>query len=574
MNGVDDLALGANFHDEVCKLLPELVSSEEEFPSRHALSDHLLSPQTLPPDPERCAITAVIDHAIPFAHRLLTTTGGFSRVASIWLQETPVTRRRDDIPFGQEFRGAELDRLRGAGTAHVLDEDSLYRELGLLNPAGRNRWLMRAKTHGAAVIGTAAGYRPADPNGLQHPVIAVGLPDRALADTSGAAMPLLLETAIAFIISRARLLAREMSANGKKVRPPVVINISLGITAGPRDGHSRLERLQDMLSRGPVPDLGPVRFVLAAGNTRAQTLLGVLEPGQSIGWRLPPDDRTPSEVQIWSAALKAGSPAISLEVTLPDGRMVASDFVPPKHKGTQIARICDPDGGELARLVLQAVPRGSKLRQCLSIIAPPTVAEKSGVALAPAGTWRLRLRGVTPGPCDMVVQRDDRLIGFPRAGRQSYLVEKGYSPRKKNGQWKGPDPTPAKTLIRRNGTCNAYAWGSEQLRCGAVYLQRHRLPGYASLLQDGTGGDVLAPSDRGPALPGMLAPGTRGASMQALSGTSISAPRLTRWISRRFAAGERFADRAALIAAAKAAHPSESGTPKVEPDLPWPHFDD
>ncbi|WP_134681364.1 hypothetical protein [Paracoccus ravus] len=536
---------------------------------REASSD-LLSPQALPDDPAHMAIIAVIDHAIPIAHRLLTLSSGHSRIASAWLMDAPRMVRRRDIPFGQEYRGAEIDKLRQIGSAAPLDEDSFYREIGLLDPEGPNRWLMRAASHGAGVTCTAAGYLPGDGTARQRPVLAVALPDWAIAATSGAAMPQLIQTALYFILSRARILSRQIAAaQGKKgLRPPLVINISMGVTAGPRDGHSPLERLLDEICNAKFPDLGQVHVVLASGNTRQQQLHAVLAQGKRIAWRLLPDDLTPSELQVWTSPLPPGSPAVKLALKLPGMAETQTAFHAPIQPGTQQARLRDANGQEIARLVLRAVERGAQLRQCLSIVVPATVVDRMDAPRTAAGTWHLRLVEGSPEPCDLVIQRDDSLIGFPRAGRQSRLIEKGYSARAQNGQWLGPDARPPDFKIRRDGTLNSYGWGGAQLRCGSAYRSLGGDPGYGSLLETGLGGDIDAPSDRGPALMGMLAPGNRGRAMQAIGGTSIAAPRLTRWLGDELARGTALPDRTAVIAAARAAGPARD-VPCVAPPLPW-----
>ncbi|MDT1063875.1 hypothetical protein RM190_18585 [Paracoccus sp. CPCC 101403] len=555
--------------------LPRMTPQDRTCSTQMHRSHDLLSPQALPKDPDSAVIVAVIDHAIPFAHRLLTVgPGHYSRAASTWVMDAPQVLPREDIPFGQEYRGAELDVLRGAGGPHPLDDDAIYRKLCLLDPARPTRWLMRAASHGAGVAGTAGGHDPLDPKGRARPLLAVGLPDWALADTTGAAMPMLMQAAVIFIISRARMLARQIShAAGQQIRPPLVVNISLGLTAGSRDGHSLIERMQDALSDGPVPELGQVHFVLASGNSRQQQLHAVLTPGQQIGWQLLPDDRTPSELQVWSAPLPVGSAAIGLGVAMPGRGIVRTTFTAPQGPGTQVARLRDGQGRELARLTLQAMERGQKLRQCLSLIAPATVTEEAGKVVAPPGTWRIELLPMSPGPCELVIERDDRLIGFPRAGRQSRLIERGYSPRDASGQWKGRDPDPPEFMIRRDGTLNSYAWGGWQIRCGGVFAGDLGDPGYGSLLGGGEAGDAVTPSDRGPALAGMTVPGNRGIAMQEMGGTSIAAPRLTRWLADRMAMADPPRTRAEVIAAIRAAARTARPVPYLDPRLPWERRD-
>ena len=555
--------------------------------------DGPLSPSAIPSDPGASCIVAVIDHTIPFAHHLLTCGTGHSRVAGIWLQGAPMVRRYRHIPFGQHLTGRHIDYLRGLDDGPVRrDADGVYRWLGLIDPAhASGRWFMRQYSHGAAVAGTAAGYEPGDATGLAHPLIGVSLPDWALADTSGAVTPLLIQAGVTYIIGQARALSRQFSqVAGRPLRLPLVVNISLGITAGPRDGSSLIERLQDELSRNPPAGLGPVHFVLSTGNSRQEMLNAVLTPKTGprrppgtkpdrardrIGWQLLPDDRTLSLLEIWSAPHALKEDAIRIRLTAPDGRSATSAFGPPEVGKGQIAYIRDRHGDELARLYLQGWGEqdDTVMRQVLTIIMPPSVIWKPDVTTALAGQWQLQLLSAPAGDCDVVVQRDDRLPGFPPSGRQSFLVDPGYQIWRPDGQWPGPDPVPPEAEIRRNGTCSAYAWGREQIRCGAALGPPRENPTqispYASLLADGVAGDLVATGDRGTARWGVLAPGMTPAAMMQISGTSIATPRLTRWLAQRLAEGVPLATREQIIAFARAQRPGWPDPPRVDPELPW-----
>ncbi len=537
----------------------------------------LLSPQAIPADPAASCIVAVIDHAIPFAHHLLTCASGHSRVAAIWVMDSPLVRPHPDIPFGQDLCGAEIDYLRGLNGGPVKRSDKeLYRVLGLMDAADPNRRpYLRASSHGASVAGTAAGFDPDDTQGLAHPLIGVGLPDWALANTSGAFMPMLIQASICYIVSRARMLCAQFSqAAGRQLTLPLVVNISLGVTAGPRDGSSLVERLQDEISRNPPPGLGPVHFVLSSGNSRQDQVNAVLARGETIGWQVLPDDSTPSEVQIWGPPAGPDQPPMQLHMTLPDGRDVTSSFAPPRLGQGQHARVLDPRGHELARLFLQGWgEEPDRMRQLLTVVIPPTVSTLENVPTAPVGQWQLQPLGGVGNQFQMVVQRDDRLPGFPSGGRQTHLVDPAYQIRLPDGQWPGPDPLPPDALIRRDGTLNAFAWGDRQIRCGAALgspaLNPTPISPYCSLLAGGAAGDLVATGDRGMVRRGVLAPGMYNGAMSLTSGTSIATPRLVRWLAQKLAQGLDLSDRAQVIQAARDDRPSWPGPPRVDPRLPW-----
>lgn len=552
----------------------------DNLPPPHALqigrSPRMLSEQALPEDLDAVTIVAVIDHAIPFAHRLFTTGEGFSRCASVWIQDAAKEPQQPDIAFGREVWGTTIDALRGlpAGPFNP-DGDAVYRALGQMDPQwlGRAATLIPDRSHGAAVAAIAAGYEPGDATGLNHPLIAVSLPEWVVADTSGGYAPLFIQLAVVFIVARARKLARELSQTaGRKVRPRMVVNLSYGVTAGARDGSSLLEQMQDLIAEHAGADLGQVQFVLAVGNSREERLHAMLTPGQHLGWQVLPDDPTESMAEIWGPPEPNCPEALKLAVTLPDGAEVVTAFQPPAGVMGQIARLKDSRGRELARFMLQRRAVLDGFRQCLTIILPPTIGPTQGNR-APVGIWRLKLLAA-PGACSFDIQRDDRIPGFRGGGRQTIFRDPSYQARQPNGLWIDRDPQPADSLVQRNGTLNAYAGGSRQIRAGAAVLSA--VPGqgapishYCSLLDGGLGGDIMVAGDRGDAAHGLNLPGIRGAAMQTVSGTSITAPQVTRWLAAQLSAGQTLHSRDQIVAAAQAAGRPGSAPPLLDTDLPW-----
>ncbi|MFD2815803.1 hypothetical protein ACFSYD_17795 [Paracoccus aerius] len=77
-----------------------------------------------------------------------------------------------------------------------------------------------------------------------------------MAETSGSLAAFFIQSALVFIIARARALAREISAGSGKHKPALVVNLSLGVTAGPQDGSGPLARLLDDIGKMAFPELG------------------------------------------------------------------------------------------------------------------------------------------------------------------------------------------------------------------------------------------------------------------------------------------------------------------------------
>lgn len=509
----------------------------------------LLSPEALPTDPDHCAIIGVIDHAIPFAHPLLRTADGHSRVASVWVQDAPAAGRVADIPFGAEWTGMQIDAATQGG-----DEDRAYRAAGLMEAARPGGAVfLRDTSHGAAVTGLAAGFAPDAAMARQYPVLAVSMPDFSIADTSGTMSPLFIQAGVIFVIARARGLARQISAAcGRRILPPVVVNLSLGITAGSPEGQSAIERLQDAIAAIPEGDLGPVHFVLATGNSRLDRLHGRLGPGQSVGWCLPPADPTPSALELWPELAGQG---VGLRLVSPDGLSGALD-VPPGRAA--VWRMVGPNGDERLRVICRP-PRDG--RAALTLIAAPTQPEARGARRSLPGLWQVALDPNCTCACRLDIQRDDALPGFKGGGRQSRLVDPAGEGRDPAGR-PLPDDLPGAIVLTR-GTVSRYAGGLGQIRVGAATRDPLCVSAYAARLDDGQPGELLAIADRSTARPGVLAPGLRGLTGQILAGTSLAAPQATRWLAARLAAGDRPADRAAVVALARATGPCIDDVPLI-----------
>lgn len=496
------------------------------------------------PDPGKGCIIGVIDDAIPFVHQRFTLAGHLSRMAAVWMQDA---RFRPgvgtDLPSGAEWRGAELSALLArAASGDIPGEDAIYRLTGAVDltrpgpPSGAFE-----TGHGAAVAPLAAGFDPADPQARNHPVIAVCLPPRIIADSMGVLAPVPILTGMLFIIHRARRLCRFIEARRGQpqgsVRLPVVINLSLGLTAGPRDGSSLLERFMDAVSAAQGADLGPVHVVLPMGNHRQGRLRARLRAGQSIGWRLPPDDTTINAIEIWGPPY-AHSPRGALQATLaPPGHPPATTAF---NTPWQFSVLSDGKGTPLARAYYtpHLLPDG-RWRDGIAVIATPTCPERLGQPFAPPGEWRVGIAGGDPGAAyDIMAQRDEVIRGFRRGARQSWFHDPAYRSHDEAGfpiltdARNGGDP-----LVIRRGTVNSYATGGRTLRAGAVYLGTEQDAAYGALLEDGQPGDCLAPVDRSVNAGAMIVRGRGSGSFTLASGTSLAAPQLARWLAGQLSQG-------------------------------------
>ncbi|MDN5569446.1 MAG: hypothetical protein L0G27_11995, partial [Paracoccus sp. (in: a-proteobacteria)] len=263
------------------------------------------------PDPKTGCIIGVIDDAIPFAHERLRLSPVTSRVASLWVQDARFDPDGPgcDLPSGIELRGAQISGwLRMLRDRTIPTEDSIYRRAGVVDMTRATTHAAAfAAGHGAAVALLAAGFEANARKARNHPLIGVNLAPRVIADSTGGLAPKVLVASVIFIITRARRLCRLIETRrglpANSVRLPVVLNISLGLTAGPRDGSSVIERLLDAVADHKADDLGPVHVVLPSGNHRMARLRATMQPGGTLGWQVPPDDQTVTPLEIWGPVL-------------------------------------------------------------------------------------------------------------------------------------------------------------------------------------------------------------------------------------------------------------------------------
>lgn len=303
-----------DFHDLIAAL-PELAPPGVIADPAQAAAPApqlLLSPGALPADPDHCAITGVIDHAIPFAHPSLKTAEVLSRVAAVWLQDAPAARRVKDIPFGAELTGAQIDAVPPG------DPDGAYRMAGLMDAArGGRAVFLRDASHAAVAAGLAAGFEPDDPAGRRHPVLAMSMPDFSIADTSGTMSPLFIQAGV-ILPGRPRPAPGPADQRGLRAPGPAAAG------GQPVDGDHRRIAGRTIRHRAAAgrhrrdPRTGHRAVPFRAGRGQfASGSAAWAAAGQSLGWQLPPADPTPSVLEIWPEAAGQG---LGLRLTAPDGQ--------------------------------------------------------------------------------------------------------------------------------------------------------------------------------------------------------------------------------------------------------------
>ena len=192
--------------------------------------------------------------------------------------------------------------------------------------------------------------------------------------------------------------------------------MSLGITAGSRDGFSLVERLQDR-SR-PNRRRGWVRCISShPAAIRAGPVNAVAAPQGPDRLAIRPTT-TPQRIADLSAPLASRKSQIRLRLTLPDTAGSSPICARPLPGFARILFIYDPHGYELARLTPKVMsgPCGHHAPTAF-VIVTPTVAPIWDAGIAPIGQWQVQLIDGPGSECDAVIQRDDRASGISPGGK-------------------------------------------------------------------------------------------------------------------------------------------------------------
>ena len=514
-------------------------------------------------------ILGIIDDATAFAHERFRLPDGQSRVDYLWLQSAPHDPGKRATPFGKEFdrHGVEelIDRSRRGRSGEIVDEEGLYRAAGALDMGrGTPQSLARAASHGTAVADLAGGFSaahvPADaapqpsrnlmeiaPDAFDLAI--VSLPERLVMDTSGTFAEIFIILGILRLVDHAE---QRSQREGRDY--PLVINISLGLTAGPRDGSSLLDRFIAAIEAERPRDRVPIRFVLPAGNFRQAQVHAVLEApldeaAPPLFWQILPDDRTPSFLEIWSSPLRERPQHVPFDVAIqPSGHAIAAALETVPLDG--VFDLFTDEGRQIARCYTQWVPQRSDRpasagRVRVTLALPPTVPGRPGRPCATPGAWRLLITSEMADvsdagwPLDLVVQRDDMIPGYRGGGRQSFLRDARYTRVDDRGftvTRDAPGPDGSYSHVRRAGTINAFASAPEVVVVGGCYADTLEPVDYS-----GEGGleglglravDASAPSSMRRMRAFISAAGSRSGSRVGVGGTSIAAPVMSRELAK------------------------------------------
>ncbi|WP_145963749.1 hypothetical protein [Bradyrhizobium algeriense] len=513
-------------------------------------------------------VMGIIDEGIAFANQRFRRGPGSSRVEYAWIQDGRV---EGDVPYGLELTKAKIDKSLGEClNAGQVDEDLFYSATGVVDfGQSAHKAAARRAGHGTHVMDLACGYdEGSSPTGEegkdQRPIVCVKLPTVTVADTSGLGLEYYVLDGIDYILGRAHDIARERECG----ELPVVINFSSGILAGPRDGTQPIELAIDARIEGRA---APTDVVLPSGNSRlsrlhAKILLspsGQKDDERKLQFCVLPDDRTCSYLEIWLPARDETWPKYWMELSL----------TPPGGQESELSLVAGTDkramewgsnGNVLCKVYYEFIgPPTNRGRYVIALL--PTALPDAEQQLAPFGTWTIGFRNRLDQQINVEasIQWDDRPLGYPQNGRQSYFVDDRYQRFEEiSGREVEVDND---SMIKRDGSINAIATGSHTIVAGGYLRKENKVVKYSSggpispasyaaqvANRQGpvalapkepddlerTGPDAMAWSDESYVHRGILAAGTRSGSRVVMNGTSVAAPQIARVIAERRAMGD------------------------------------
>jgi hypothetical protein len=518
-----------------------------------AVADDPLIRLTWMPDADN-VIVGVIDSGIALSHARFRRLDGGTRFLSAWLMGG--TWREDSaVPFGRELFRTEIDQLMfravAAGAVDEADFDRRADASQFASPRGDRR-LENNATHGTFVADLAAGYdlrhSYEDEHRRRLPIIGVGLPPNSSMGASGNFLEFFALHAVEYIIDRADRIWRacDLPEGGAF---PIVINLSYGLQAGPKDGNMLIERVIRAINEEAEKTGRPIRVILPAGNDLLSEGCAKFDffedRARFLDWRLRPEDQTPNFAELWSDEIPGDASddsfhPIALSLRPPTGP--ASDATPGRHGQMNTLEL---DGKPVARIYCRKYEGGPGWHRMSYILCTaPTLRPDRDIA-APAGAWSWTVTTKKERFGYAYVQSDQNLTYGGNTGLVSTFAHPDFTTRDDLGRFidvasYGPNPVDTDTTppIRRRGTLNTIG----SLREAAVIGSFRESDGKPSIYSSSASSDAVGdgrtattcsfPGEGGPALFGLMGAGSKSGSAALMNGTSFSTALATRAVSQ------------------------------------------
>jgi hypothetical protein len=448
----------------------------------------------------------VIDDFVGHSHSSLLSNKR-SRIVSIWNQalEKPLVRSTNDYqPNPFMAYGYVLGGLLSSIDAN-LDQYPKYQ--GMYSHGSHVTSMLASRGSIDRFIGMTQSGQAVSSNkdeASRCPIVAVHLPQQVVQDTSGGAMAVQILDGIHFILSHLRN------------KDSAVINVSYGTYAGPHDGTTLLETaIQEILLKYGKR----LEIVFPSGNqydlpTHAVCSMYAGENKYVLNWRVLPDDRTSSFMELWfPQELQDG---LQVKLTSPSGN-VGSAFV--RRGGSESFT----SSSGTCCVIFPKRNALSDQKACVLLTIAPTSRSFSGNEAAAHGIWQVEIHAIADQEHELhaYIERDDN-YAKPIRGRQSYFVD---SLRAKD-QASNADSPAAKGQITKDGNYNSIGTAKNIKLVGAKYRKENVQTDYSG--RGSVSNLSLNLGDDSRVLRGIRGAGTYGVSTTRMSGTSVAAPRHAR----------------------------------------------
>ena len=495
-------------------------------------------------------VLGIIDHGIAFANRDFaqpTVAGWLSRIEHFWDQAhgypaSPnhgLMRTASSKIFGY---GWEIDSavINGVLNFEINDSDIYSAKNKNLDSGWFNYpAAQKLHAHGTHVLSLLGGKNYADDAASNMPIIAVQLPALPYKDTSGQNLCVHVLNAVEYILEK---------AGGRKV----VINISDGANAGPHDGTSLLESALDTIVKNSN---GRVKIVAAAGNQfndqiHWQDSVSQTKPAE-IFWRVLPDDKTDSHLEIWfdKATTQEQLNAIEVQIESPSGKYRSDPIKLGQFAWLTLLSSGSHNPADLpsAAAFFCVNPPNAVGRTVFHLALSATRSKYPGIqADSPHGLWKIHLTSsseVSTG-FNAYIERDDPAMGDNGPRRQSFFVHPEYPRDGSHGCGVNiidSDQANA-SPIKRLGTLNNIATAGNVVAVGG-YVKKSRVLAPYSTAGPGRSGasqnvDYLAPSEQSNLNRGITGCGVRSGTYFRMGGTSVASPQVARAIANSLASNQ------------------------------------